>query len=90
MTIEESNKLLFDWVYSAVTSEYENFDALIGFSSQNYKEVAKDFFSLFPSQWIMEEKENCTIFKNSQEKVMLTNKKNFEKMNNKGPRILTW
>ena len=86
----ETNKLLFDWIYHSIIEEGGDGDAVIGFKHQNYKEVAEYFSSLFPKSWIMDIKEDHIIFYDHMESLILTDAQNFGKINNYGPRILTW
>jgi hypothetical protein len=85
-----TNQLLFDWIYRSIIDEGGDGDAVIGFTHQDYKEVAKQFRSLFPESWVMETKENHIIFYDDMESLILTDKANFDKLINYGPRILTW
>lgn len=88
-----ANDKLFNWIYSSVISEGGDGDLVIGFTHQDYVVVAKEFKS-----WLwqttdtmkMEIKENHVLFVDNQEYIVFTNKENFDKISNHGPRILTW
>lgn len=86
----ENNEKLFNWIYDLIIKEGGDGDAVIGFQHQDYREVAKQFRSLFPDSWNMIEEEDSISFIDNQEYIVLTGKEAFSKIQNWGPRILTY
>lgn len=77
MTVTENNTRLFDWVYHTVLGEGGDGEAIVSFTIQDYRVVARqfqDFLSTKLGNWKMEEHPDHVLFIDNQEWIVIAGK----------------